>query len=74
MKIKSLYLLILSIGFLAASSCKEDDTIEGPELVDLFGDFKVIEPLRASIKSANFANGDVVVYKTKLFWKTPKVW
>jgi hypothetical protein len=70
MKIKNIYILILSIGFLAASSCKEDDSIEGPELVDLFGEFKVIEPLRASIKSANFANGDIVVYKTKLSIRT----
>jgi hypothetical protein len=64
MKKALLYIGIISLTIL--SSCKKSDKIEGPELVDLFGEFKVLEPLKASISNPNFATGDIVNYHTKL--------
>jgi hypothetical protein len=64
---------LLYIGMIAiaiVSSCKKEAKIEGPELVDIFGDFKILEPLKASIKTPNFANGDIVIYNTKLSIRT----
>lgn len=68
MKKALLYIGIISLTIL--SSCKKSDKIEGPELVDLFGEFKVLEPLKASIANPNFANGDIVKYHTKLSIRT----
>jgi hypothetical protein len=58
------------IGFVFLSSCKKDSSIEGPELVDIFGEFKILAPLRASQKTADFAKGDIVYYKTTLSIRT----
>ncbi|OYU97506.1 MAG: hypothetical protein CFE21_04220 [Bacteroidetes bacterium B1(2017)] len=65
--------LLLYIGiscFVLLSSCKKDSNIEGPELVDIFGEFKVLEPLKGSATTANFANGDIINYHCKLSIRT----
>jgi len=63
-----LYIALFTL--IAISSCKKETAIEGPELVDIFGEFKVLEPLRASNKTPDFSVGNTVVYATKLSIRT----
>ncbi|MEI7977808.1 MAG: hypothetical protein WCI53_03100 [Bacteroidota bacterium] len=67
---KKIFLSLGIIALIVTSSCKKETAIEGPELVDIFGEFKVLEPLKASIKSPDFSLGNKVVYSTKLSIRT----
>jgi hypothetical protein len=68
MKRISIYFCLM--GLLVIAGCKKDGSIEGPELVDIFGTFEVLEPLKGSTSKANFANGDRVQYACKLSIRT----
>ncbi|MDZ4667989.1 MAG: hypothetical protein SGJ00_08905 [bacterium] len=68
MKKLNLYFCVLSLFILAG--CKKDAKIEGPELVDIFGEFKVLEPIMGSQSTANFAAGDLIQYSCKLSIRT----
>jgi hypothetical protein len=68
MKRISIYFYLM--GLLVIAGCKKDSSIEGPELVDIFGTFEVLEPLKGSKSTVNFANGDVVQYACKLSIRT----
>lgn len=54
-----LLVLALFVG-LALGSCTKEAGIEGPALVDLFGDFQVLEPVKASRDSVRFGQGETV--------------
>jgi hypothetical protein len=64
----NLYIFILALFTVAG--CKKDSKVEGPELVDIFGDFQILEPLKGSASTADFAAGDVIYYHTKLSIRT----
>jgi hypothetical protein len=68
MKKLNLYICILSLFIIAG--CKKDASMEGPELVDIFGEFKVVEPLKGSQSTADFAAGDIIQYSCKLSIRT----
>jgi hypothetical protein len=52
---------LVAVGFLMMlGSCTKDAGIEGPTLVDLFGDFQVLEPVKASRDSVRFGQGETV--------------
>ncbi|GAB1448029.1 hypothetical protein MASR2M44_10340 [Bacteroidota bacterium] len=65
---KNLLMSIFLLGILAG--CKKDSVSEGPDLNDLFGEFKVIEPLRASQKTVDFKSGGSVEFKARLSIRT----
>ncbi|MEY3574040.1 MAG: hypothetical protein RLZZ617_638 [Bacteroidota bacterium] len=54
-----LLFLILALS-LAMIGCTKDATLEGPALVDLFGDFQVLETVRANRDSVRFGQGETV--------------
>ena len=54
-------LLSLTLALsLALGACTKDATLEGPALVDLFGDFQVLETVRANRDSVRFGQGETV--------------
>jgi len=53
---------------LLLASCAKDDTFDGPALIDLYGDFTVINEFQASSNTVNFAEGQTVTF-TALFSK-----
>lgn len=57
------------IAILAASCEHETDTFDGPNLVDRFGDFTVLEPLMLNRTTVDFAAGETVIM-TARFNKT----
>jgi hypothetical protein len=67
---KKIVLIIGLVITVVFAACKKDTAIEGPELVDIFGEFKVLEPLRASIDSPDFSTNTAVIYHTKLSIRT----
>ena len=54
--------LVLVIGLTAIGCDHVTDTIDGPRLIDRFGDFFVVEPLAASQSEVDFAAGETVVF------------
>lgn len=63
--------LVVGIGALFfLAGCKKDKTIEGPELVDIFGDFNILEPIKGSKDTVDFSKGETVQYACKLSIRT----
>lgn len=48
------------------SACKHDDIIDGPELNDLYGTFKLLEPFQASVDSIDFSTGQTVYFSARI--------
>jgi hypothetical protein len=67
---KKLLIIFIGVYLILFMGCKKDTAIEGPELVDLFGEFALLEPIRASVKTVNFANQEQVLFKGKLSIRT----
>ncbi len=51
-------------------SCKKEPAVEGPELVDIFGNFEVINPLKASQKTIDFSKEEHLYFTAKLSIRT----
>jgi hypothetical protein len=68
---KSILNIFLGICLVSLlSSCKKEPSIEGPELVDIFGKFEVLSPLKASQKSVDFSKDEHVQFKVQLSIRT----
>jgi hypothetical protein len=65
---KNLWKIILMAG-LVGFACERDGNTLGPDLSDLYGDFKLLEDFTASASSVNFAGGENL-YFTARFSKT----
>jgi len=52
-------LLLLTYG------CSKDIPVDGPELLDLFGDFQVLQPVQINQKQADFAQGDLLFLQAR---------
>ncbi len=70
------YLLKLSSAMLLAlalvlAGCSHDDDLEGPELVDLFGEFEILQPLTVSRTTVDFSAGETVEFRALLSIRTP---
>jgi hypothetical protein len=51
--LKKLLIIFIGVYLILFMGCKKDTAIEGPELIDLFGEFALLEPIRASVKTVN---------------------
>jgi len=40
--------------------CSKEIPVDGPELLDLFGDFQVLQPVQINQTQADFAQGDLL--------------
>lgn len=68
--VQKIVISLLALMLLGLSACKKSNSIEGPELVDIFGEFKVLSPLKGSAQTADFAKGDIIYYKINLSVRT----
>ncbi|WP_412063062.1 hypothetical protein [Rubrivirga sp. IMCC45206] len=53
--------LVLALGLVAAG-CDHVTDFDGPNLIDRFGEFTLLDPLEASQPTVDFAAGDVVAF------------
>ncbi|MEM9024934.1 MAG: hypothetical protein AAGB22_14410 [Bacteroidota bacterium] len=65
---RSLYLLFAPL-FLAG--CSHDDALEGPELIDIFGEFEVVTPLTQDRTTVDFSQGETVEFMALFTVRTP---
>ncbi|MBO6517444.1 MAG: hypothetical protein JJ975_12935 [Bacteroidia bacterium] len=61
------FLVFIALGpLLVFQSCKRDsDTIEGPSLNDLYGDFAVLETLKVNQPEVDFSTGETVFFSAR---------
>lgn len=62
--IKPLF-LVFAIGIIF-TACKKEDDFEGPSLVDLYGDFAVIEGLEVSNSNVDFEGGQTTFFTARI--------
>jgi hypothetical protein len=58
----NLKLIALVIGTTAFLGCQVDDEFDGPDLVDLYGDFQVIQGLDISNRAVNFGDNETTYF------------
>lgn len=63
----SLLVAMLTLLF----GCAKEDTIEGPELQDIFGEFDIIDSLDQNLTSVDFAAGEEIIFTASLSIRTP---
>ena len=57
--------LVLVLGLVSAGCDHVTDAIDGPRLVDRFGDFALLEPLEVSRQTVDFAGGESVFFTAR---------
>lgn len=57
---KTIYFLL--VASLIYTSCKVDEEFEGPSLVDLYGDFSIIDSLDITNRNVNFSTGESTAF------------
>lgn len=63
---KHLYLPLVALCLLMAGGCDHDtDTFDGPNLIDRFGEFELLETLTLSRETVDFSAGENVVFFAK---------
>lgn len=59
------HIILFLIAFFFITACERDMETEGPDLVDLYGELQVLEPLEVSQPSVKFADGETVHFTAR---------